>query len=241
MSSFGLIGRHLSHSFSADYFARKFASKGVQHTYKNFEFDTIQSIKDFLEHTTDLGFNVTLPYKTEIIPLLQGLSAEAQSIGAVNTLKKEAHGWMGYNTDIFGFEQSLKELPGEIPPFALIFGNGGAARAIKFVLHKNGISFLTVSRSDGDLTFPQLLKSEISRKHRFWINTTPVGQYNYPEQLLPLPYEILDSNYLLFDLIYNPDITPFLAEGKLRKSTVVNGLRMLELQAEKSFQIWTKE
>lgn len=249
MNTYGLIGKSLKHSFSQVFFEEKFKKEGLADCqYRLFELPAITDLAQLLVSEPDMrGFNVTIPYKKSILPYLDELSPEAAAIGAVNVVKlvhevkgvKEVNEvWLkGYNTDAEGFALSLKGVV--LPEKALVLGTGGAASAVSFVLRQRGIPFLQVSRSSGrgDLTYAEVTE-EVLRDYRFVINCTPVGTLGEGQRLLPLPYEALTSAHFLYDLVYNPEVTPFLEKGKQYGARTQNGLKMLHLQAEAAWRIW---
>lgn len=231
MKQYGLLGFPLGHSFSKSYFEGRL-------NYNNFQFPTVEEF--FSSKPADLaGFNVTIPYKQAIIPHLDELSLEAQQIGAVNCVKINNNTSTGYNTDVYGFEISLLELIGNKKPEALILGDGGAAKAVKFTLAKLSIPYLTVSRAS-QLNY-STLTSDIVNSHKLIINTTPLGMYPATSEKPNIDYCAIGKNHYLYDLVYNPAQTTFLAMGRKQGAAVMNGLKMLQLQAEKSYQIWTSD
>lgn len=245
MKIFGLIGKSLAHSFSQSYFEEKFEKEGLHDCqYRLFEISSIEKLPELIASEPDLcGFNVTIPYKKSVMDYLDELSSEAAEIGAVNVVRVFRVGKQvvlkGYNTDSEGFIQSLA---GEqVPSPAMVIGSGGAAAAVMHALSRLKIPFLQVSRKGGA---GQLLLSQVSAKdieaHPFLINCTPVGTYGNVDQRLTLPYEALTSKHFLYDLVYNPDVTPFLQEGLRRGARVQNGLKMLHLQAEAAWRIWNR-
>ena len=246
MPKFGLIGYPLSHSFSKRYFTDKFKVLGLEHfSYHLFPLANIGEIRQLLSSHPDLqGLNVTIPYKESVLPFLHDLSPAAEAIGAVNTISISDHRLKGYNTDVIGFESSLKDLLADAKHYsglkALVFGTGGASKAVQYVLKGLGVPCLLVSRNpkSGDHTY-QNLPPELGPEHRLWINTTPVGMYPAPEASLLLDYTKISSEHYLFDLVYNPEETVFLREGKKRGAATKNGLEMLYGQAESAWKIWT--
>jgi shikimate dehydrogenase len=239
---YGLIGRKLSHSFSPGYFNNKFMHEGIDASYEKLE---LESVADFIYLKHDVGyagFNITLPYKEEILDFLDDIDPVAAEIGAVNTIKITKQGFIGYNTDVYGFEVSLLHLisNASLISKALILGTGGGSKAVQYVFRKLGISFLTVSRSNtGDLTFQDLDK-ELMDASNLIINTTPLGMFPNVESYPNIPYEWLNVNYFMYDLIYNPEKTIFLTKGSQSGSKIKNGLEMLILQAEKAWEIWNQ-
>ena len=239
---FGLIGKRLSHSFSPGYFNSKFSREGIHAFYEKLELEQIEDFRELKRARNFSGFNVTLPYKEVIIDFLDDMDPIAAEIGAVNTIKISSQGYKGYNTDVYGFELSLLNLVGDASAIkkALILGSGGGAKAVQYVLRKLGIDFLTVSRlKAGDLTYGDIDKKLLETTHLI-VNTTPLGMFPDIETFPDIPYDLLSSNYFLFDLIYNPEKTIFLTKGWQRGSNIKNGLEMLILQAEKAWEIWNQ-
>lgn len=240
-SNFGLIGRNIAYSFSRGYFKEKFERLGLDHCqYVNFDIPNIADFPAVLENNPNLaGLNVTIPYKEAIIPFLKDLDPIAADIMAVNTIQITSKGLKGYNTDVYGFEQSLLPLLKPNHQKALILGTGGASKAIAYVLRKLNIDHRFVSRKPGSehLKYEEL-SEEIIGDYHLIINCTPLGTWPDVEVKPPLPYAAITSEHLLFDLIYNPEKTAFLKEGAKRGATITNGLKMLELQADRSWEIW---
>ncbi len=246
----GLIGYPLEHSYSERFFNERFARLGYDFVeYRNFPLEQIEDLPQLLELFPEIcGFNVTSPYKQSVMKYLTWFSEEASEVNAVNTVivkrEGESYGLYGYNTDIYGFEQSF--LP-ELEPHhkkALILGTGGAAQAVAYVLRRNGLEYSFVSRGnfEGSNTFSYGdLDSKIMQEHQIIINATPIGMYPQVNLYPPLPYEYLGEGHLLFDLIYNPAETKFLALGKSQGAKTVNGLLMLEKQAEKAWEIFEQD
>lgn len=237
MKLVGLIGRNISYSFSENYFAEKFQQENIPNVhYKTFDLKEIDKVNELFLNPDLKGFNVTIPYKEAILPFLDEMDPVAQEIGAVNCVKIENGRKIGFNTDAFGFENSLMPLLKFHHQNALILGDGGAAKAIKYCLSKHLIDFKTVTRN-GDFRFSDLTDDHIST-HSIIINCTPVGTFPDVEACPELPYESLNSQHLLYDLIYNPAKTEFLKRGEAKGAIIKNGLEMLVLQAEKSWEIW---
>lgn len=243
MRKFGLIGFPLSHSFSQKYFTEKFISEGLEAAYVNFPIESLDALDDIIRLNTDLiGLNVTIPYKTSIIPFLDEMQSCAQSIQSVNTISINRIGssWTlkGSNTDVIGFKESIEPyLRGH--DMALILGTGGAAKAAYHVLADLGLECNTVSRSldEGDFTYDDLTAEDIW-EHSIIINCTPLGMFPKVNAAPDIPYESITPEHVLFDMIYNPAETVFLEHGRRRGATCVNGLQMLERQAEESWNIW---
>lgn len=240
MNTYGLIGKTLKHSLSQVFFEEKFKKERLADCqYRLFELPEISDLAQLLASEPGLcGFNVTIPYKKSIVPFLDQLSPEAAAVGAVNVVKRVNGGCLkGYNTDSEGFALSLEGVV--LPEKALVLGTGGAASAVSFVLRQQGIPFLQVSRTSGrgDLTYAEVTE-EVLRDYRFIINCTPVGTLGEQQRLLSLPYEALTSAHYLYDLVYNPEVTPFLEKGEQYGARTQNGLKMLHLQAEAAWRIW---
>ena len=242
-SQFGLIGRNISYSFSQAYFTEKFKLLGRSDlSYKNYDIQDLNlEFKSVLTASNIKGLNVTIPYKKAVIPFLDGLDPIAAKIGAVNTIKIQDGKKIGYNTDAPGFRDSIKKVLPKGSPSALIFGTGGAAQAVAFALEDLKIPYAFVSRNSGDgvLSYASLMKEGFGTAS-ILINCTPIGTFPKVEEKLELPYSGINENFLLFDLIYNPEITSFLAEGQKRGAVVKNGYEMLENQAELAWEIWNK-
>lgn len=240
MQQFGIIGYSLTHSFSPAYFNEKFASEGINAEYLSFPITDIVQLPNILkQHPLLCGFNVTIPYKTSIIPYLHHISEEAIQIGAVNCVKIKDGKMYGYNTDHIGFATSLKPLIKQQHKKALVLGNGGSAQAVKFALTQLNIEHLSITRkpSPGTISYEQLDQSIIEERHLI-INTTPLGMYPNIDECPPILYPYIGAEHLLFDLIYNPAQTLFLQKGRAQNAVVKNGMEMLLLQAEKGWEIW---
>lgn len=240
---FGLVGRNISYSFSRKYFNEKFHKEHISDAqYVNFDIQTIAELPEKLAENPNIkGLNVTIPYKKEIISLLTKLDETAETIGAVNTIKFTDSDIIGYNTDYVGFMESIRPLLKEHHQKALILGTGGASSAIAHAFKMLGISFKFVSRSPkmGQYTYADL-GADILSEYKIIVNCTPLGTFPNVNDSPPIPYHFITSEHLLYDLIYNPSKTAFLQEGENKNATIINGLRMLELQAEKAWEIWNK-
>ncbi|HTL07909.1 MAG TPA: shikimate dehydrogenase [Chitinophagaceae bacterium] len=241
MREFGLIGFPLSHSFSKKYFTEKFLREGLADCqYENFPIEDIAALPALLQaHPSLQGFNITIPYKEKVIPFLSVQSAVVQEMGACNCVRIAGGQLTGYNTDVTGFEMSL--LPALSPHHqrALILGTGGAAKAVEYVLKKRGIHYRYVSRQGGGNRFSyEDINAAVLADYTLIVNTTPLGMYPATETCPPLPYEAISSRHYLFDLVYNPAVTKFLAEGAARGAVTKNGADMLLIQAEESWKIW---
>ena len=244
MAKFGLIGKNIDYSFSRGYFKNKFETENLSHEYVNFDLNSITIFPDLIKNDSTIkGFNVTIPYKEQIIPYLDKLDKTAKKIGAVNTIKITKKGNLkGYNTDYYGFRNSLKPLLRNQKYKALILGTGGASKAVAYALKKLNIPHKFVSRKakkEFHLTYDSL-DENIINSHQIIINCTPLGTFPDIKKYPLIPYHGITTNHILFDLIYNPAQTRFLKTGKLHGAKTINGLRMLELQAEKSWEIWNR-
>lgn len=245
MIKLGLIGFPLSHSFSVKYFRDKFQQENIQgYEYRNYPIQKIGDLKDLIRDEPDLkGLNVTIPYKKKVLPFLSHIDETARQIGAVNTLLISRGGdsvtLEGFNTDVYGFRESLSPLLETKPLAALVLGTGGASKAIEYVLKELGIACRFVSRkpASGQLHYRDLCLPVI-RQHKLIINTTPLGTYPDVSAFPDIPYDLITSEHILYDLVYNPAETRFLKLGLEKGARTSNGLRMLELQAEASWNIW---
>ena len=240
---FGLLGRNISYSFSKNYFTEKFKKLQLpNYQYLNFDIQDIKEFPEILNANPGLiGFNVTIPYKTAIIPFLDELDDTAREIGAVNTVRILKNGKLkGYNTDCYGFEHSIKPLLKKYHTKSLLLGTGGASKAIQYVLEKLHIEVTFVSRTpngSNQIKY-QDLNEEFIKENLIIVNCTPLGTFPNVANAPDIPYPFLTSNHLLYDLIYNPSETAFLKNGSLKGAITKNGLEMLELQAEKAWMIW---
>jgi shikimate dehydrogenase len=241
---YGLIGKKLSHSFSRSYFEKKFSGLGISDAvYLNFEIPVITGFPKILsDHPDLLGLNVTNPYKEEIILYLDELSEEAREIGAVNCIKISARKTKGYNTDVYGFSQSIKPFLDTSHERALVLGSGGAAKAVAYALKKIGVDVFFVSSSGkkGENSFSYAELNEIIfRSFKLIVNATPLGMFPDVDSCPTLPYEFIGAGHLCYDLVYNPAETLFLKKCRELGAQTMNGYSMLQLQAEKSWEIWT--
>jgi len=248
MKIFGLIGRKLAHSFSPQYFRQKFSNEKINDAqYRLYPLENIHEFHLLIKNNPDIaGLNVTIPYKTDIIPLLDGLSKAAKEIGAVNTIKIEFSGTdlqlIGYNTDYLGFTKSIEPHLKSYHTKALILGTGGSSKAVKFGLKQLNIDFMEVSRNPQNQNQNQMnysaLSKEVLNKYKLIINTTPLGMFPEVNKKPDIDYSFLTRQHLLYDLIYNPYKTMFLKEGEKNGCQIKNGLEMLQIQAEYSWKIW---
>ncbi|HEX5001947.1 MAG TPA: shikimate dehydrogenase [Bacteroidia bacterium] len=250
MKTLGLIGYPLSHSFSKSYFTEKFRQQGLEgdFRYENFPIEEIGLLPDLLNANPDItGLNVTIPFKVAVLPFLNKLTVEAKTVGAVNTIriKRLQHPGKieltGHNTDVAGIESVLRPFIGPIRTSCLVLGSGGASRAVCYVLKKLDLPFKIVSRNNnqGCISYSSLTP-EIIFSSKLIINTTPLGMYPDIDSAPDLPYAALTPDHYLFDLIYNPAVTLFLKKGIEHHSKILNGLTMLEEQADASWAFWNE-
>jgi shikimate dehydrogenase len=239
--TYGLIGKNINYSISKNYFTNKFIKlKSKNCSYKNFDLLNILEFEDIISKNNLNGLNVTIPYKEKVIPYLDSLDLEAKLIGAVNTIKIDSNKKLkGYNTDYIGFLNSIKIHLTKKHKKAIILGSGGASKAIVHALKKLEITSTIVSRNNlkGDLTYNDLNREDFN-SCQIIINCSPIGTYPKLNECPNIPYQYIDSRHICYDLIYNPEETQFLKKSRLNKALVINGMKMLELQAEESWKIW---
>jgi shikimate dehydrogenase len=270
---FGLIGYPLTHSFSERYFADKFRNENITDAdYRNFPLEKIEQLPELLKAHPDLhGFNVTIPYKEAILPFLTEIDSTAKEIGAVNTVVCQTSATLsltnnkesnlsktnevacrlkGYNTDVYGFRQSIKPFLASHHERALILGTGGASKAVEYVLRSIGVECVFVSRSDSAKTDSAsnrtILRYSDLNEHvmamcKFIVNCSPVGTFPNVNDAPEIPYEYITKDHFLYDLVYNPSETEFLRRGKERGAMIQNGYDMLKFQAEKAWEIFNSE
>lgn len=243
---FGIIGKYLGHSFSKQYFTEKFEKLKLNHQFHAFELTEIENFLQLLKQYQNLrGLSVTIPYKESIIPFLNEIDESARCIGAVNSVKvyteQNQLKTKGFNTDFLGFKNSIKPMLNANDKKALILGTGGASKAVAYAFEKLGIEFVFVSRTESSNCWSYSSLKGRMKQFQIIVNTTPVGMYPNVDELLELPYEELDHQHLLYDLIYNPIETMFIKMGKKQSSRTKNGLEMLFLQAELSWNIWIEK
>jgi len=241
----GLIGKKLAHSFSKKYFEEKFEKENLEgYSYDLFELDSIEKLRELMESDLNLdGLNVTIPFKESVIPFVDFVDEEAQKIGAINTIKITRKGSFfyteGFNTDVYGFRNSIKPFIKHTHERALILGTGGASKAIEFVLKNLGIDVLFVSRTPFKNQIGYEDVNENMLKHyKLIVNCTPLGMFPDIETCPEIPYQFLNETHTLIDLVYNPEKSLFLEKGEKQGTVILNGLSMLQQQAERSFEIW---
>jgi len=248
MKILGLLGYPLEHSFSKKLFDEKFKKMGRDDLeYRLFPLKKISEITGLIEKYPDLeGLNVTIPYKEAVIPFLNEIDEEAKDIGAVNTIiisRKNGEPYItGKNTDHYGFTKTLDPFIGSVHNKALVLGSGGSSKAVQYALKKMNIKYTIVSRSPtgSDQLSYMDINADVIKDHLLIINTTPVGMYPHVYQCLPIPSFYIGSQHLVIDLIYNPEETVLLCKAKRQGAVTLNGLKMLEFQAEKSWGYWEK-
>tara|TARA_B000000532_G_C18872093_1_gene408890 strand:+ start:1017 stop:1745 length:729 start_codon:yes stop_codon:yes gene_type:complete len=238
MKTYGLIGFPLNHSFSKKYFTNKFRFENIDAKYINIEIESLDCFKELVIKNNLLGLNVTIPYKSRVLDFLDYTDNTAKKIGAVNTIKIVDDKLYGYNTDVIGFEKSIKPLLDNRKD-ALILGNGGVSKAIQFILKKLEINYKIVSRNSS-FDYSDINESFINTLD-IVINTTPLGTYPKINTAPNLPYSFLNSKHLLFDVVYNPMLSLFLNKGKEQGCVIKNGLEMLQIQADESWNIWNSK
>lgn len=248
MKRYGLLGYPLTHSFSKKYFTEKFETENIDSTYENFEINSINKFPEIIKSNPEIiGLNVTIPYKEQVIPFLDELNDSARKIGAVNTIqvKRTDSGihLKGFNTDTFGFENSLKPLLKKHHKKALILGTGGASKALKYVLTNLGINFISASieeLKDNEIRYEDIDEKTMAERLLI-INATPLGTFPKTDACANIPYQFITKEHLLFDLVYNPEITQFMQNGLDKGAAVKNGYEMLLGQAKKAYEIWNSE
>ena len=278
MTTYGLIGYPLGHSFSRKFFTEKFEKEGIDAQYLNFEIPSIEEFPEIIKNNPELrGLNVTIPYKQQVMQYLDDISEEAKAIGAVNVVRIERPSpqpspimgretmrnagnkpdglpikgdmseglrgsLIGYNSDVIGFVESIRPLLKAHHKKALILGTCGASKATRYGLEKKlGMKTLFVSRSarEGMITYEEVT-AEVLKEYEVIVNCSPVGMYPHVDECPALPYEAMNENSLLYDLVYNPLETLFMKKGAEQGATVKNGLEMLHLQAIASWKFWEK-
>lgn len=246
MKKLGLLGKNIGYSFSRNYFNTKFKEEGIAEafSYENFDIQNINEFDSILKKNPELlGINVTIPYKEVVIPFLDELSEDAEAIGAVNTIKISPNGKLkGYNTDYYGFTNSLKPLLQSHHTKALILGTGGAAKSVRFGLKKLNIESVYVSReAKENCIFYAQIDDATFEEFQIIINCTPLGTSPKTELFPDIPYSFLTSKHIAFDLIYNPEKTVFLQKSEAQGAAIKNGYDMLVFQAEKAWEIWNDQ
>lgn len=242
--TFGLVGKNIAYSFSRNYFSKKFAQLKLDNcSYQNFDLSSIEDFTAIFEANSKniVGLNVTIPYKEKVGSFLDEIDTDAQNIGAINTIKiLESGAKKGYNTDVYGFSKSIEPLLKKHHKKALILGTGGASKAVAYAFDKLGIQYSFVSRvptNENQIDY-RSIDASVMDTHTILVNCSPLGTSPNIHLCPDIPYELLTSKHLLYDLIYNPSETTFLSRGKAKGAAIKNGLEMLELQAEKSWEIW---
>jgi shikimate dehydrogenase len=240
MKVYGLVGKTLQHSFSADFFSDYFVNENIVAKYQNFELEAIEQIQSVFD-IQPAGLNVTIPYKESVIPFLDELDPIAEKIGAVNTIVFDGDKKIGYNTDAFGFKQAIKPFLNNQHERALIFGTGGAAKAVASVLKEIGVDVIFISRDplgkNKHFNYSEV-NLQMLNACKLMVNCTPVGTFPNSSDYLPLPYEGIGKDHLVIDLIYNPIKSVFLQKAENQGATIMNGEGMLKAQAMKSWSLW---
>ena len=246
MIKLGLIGYPLVHSFSKKYFNEKFDNENIKNvSYQNYELKNINQLKSLIKRNSDLkGLNVTIPYKEKVIKYLDKIDEKYLNIGAVNVIKIIDNKLFGINTDYEAFKITLKEwLDNSFNSKALILGTGGSSKSVSLALKELNIDHNFVSRKKRKnvFSYEELLDIKIFSNYKLIINTTPLGMYPKINLLPNIPYRLITKNYYLYDLVYNPETTKFLEKGKRKGAKIKNGLEMLHLQAELSWNYWNQK
>ncbi|MCC2548263.1 shikimate dehydrogenase [Hymenobacter sp. BT175] len=246
MREYGLIGAALGHSFSQTYFTQKFQSLGIDDCrYELFELSNITELPALVAQRPQLaGLNVTIPYKEQVWPFLDEVAPSAARVGAVNVIEFTFDGRLvGHNTDYIGFRDSIRTFYSHAGDHAgaLVLGTGGSSKAVEVALRELGIRAWLVSRNPlaQALTYAELTP-DLIRAHPLIINTTPLGMFPKVDECPPIPYEALTPGHYLYDVIYNPSETSFMAKGREAGAQTKNGFEMLCLQAEASWRIWNR-
>ncbi len=239
--TYGLVGFPLTHSFSQRYFSEKFETQKIEASYQNFELDTIMQFPSLFQKGMYLkGLNVTIPYKESILPFLDVLDEDAKIIGAVNCIRFHQNKLIGYNTDHEGFRISIAPLIKPYHKKALIFGSGGSSKSVEFALHKMGIDYKVISRNytlENTIHYNDI-DGDILSEYKILINCTPLGMFPNIDTCLPIDFDLISVEHLLFDLVYNPTETIFLQRGREKGAMTRNGYEMLTIQADESWKIW---
>lgn len=242
MKKFGLLGRGIDYSFSPEYFQNKFEKLNLKnHDYGLIDVKDLSNIKEYINSLGLSGFNITTPYKIDIIPYIDEMDDSARIVEAVNCVKIIDGKWIGFNTDGFGFHQMIKPFLEQSHERAFILGKGGASLAIVSVLERLGVQCFYLRREaefPNELEYSQL-NDMMMNQIQVIVNCTPLGTYPNIDEKPNLPYSSINSSHFLIDLVYNPEKTAFLKEGEKQGAMILNGYDMLVWQAEKSWDIWT--
>lgn len=239
MKRFGLIGKKLGHSFSKTFFTEYFDRHTIDASYENIELPYLEGLREKLIGFN--GFNVTIPYKEVVIPFLDEIDPIAKEIGAVNTIKVVGNKWIGHNTDAFGFHQSIKPFLTNKHERAIVFGTGGASKAISYILDNIGVDIVQISRSpqEGQFAYEDVNQIMV-RNCKLIVNTTPVGMFPNIDDCIHLPFDALGDDHLVVDLIYNPEKTFLLRKAEEKGAAILNGASMLKEQALAAYKIWNE-
>lgn len=246
MDTFAILGFPLRHSFSKQYFTDKFKEENLDADFLNFELANIQELPKLLEKHSNLrGFCITIPYKQDVMQFLDEIDPLAKRIGAVNSVQiireNDQVKMVGYNTDIYGFTESLKVFLAGVKPKALILGTGGVSKAVATSFEEMGIEFQFVSRKASETCISyEMLSSDIMNKYHLIVNCTPLGTFPKNDTCPDIPYQLLSEKHFLYDVVYNPAETLFMKKGKEQGAKTHNGLKMLHLQAERNWEIWNQ-
>ena len=246
MREFGLIGYPLRHSFSQKYFEKKFKELNIENVkYSLFPISEISKINSLIANNKNLcGLNVTTPYKELVIPFLQHIDPLIIKLETVNVIKIEREDneiyLKGYNTDYLGLKKCFEELNFPENSRALILGSGGSGKTVAYVLNIMNIPYTIVSRNPKNLkqlSYRNVSESVI-KHHNIIINASPVGMFPNVNSYPTIPYSSITSQHICFDLVYNPSETIFLQKCSQAGAKILNGLKMLYVQAEEAWKIW---
>ncbi len=241
MINLGIIGYPLKHSYSKKIFNTKYLKTKIK--YENYEFKKLNKIREFIFNNNISGLNITSPHKQEIIKYLDIIDGAAKKTKSINTLKIDLKKKQikGFNTDVYGFEVSLNNFIKNQKIKAIIFGNGGVSKSVKYILEKINIEHIQISRNYKKHKSYNELNKDIFKKYKLLINCTTLGMYPKLNDKININYDFIDKNNFVFDMIYNPAKTEMLKKCEKKGAKIKNGLEMLNLQAAKSFDIWTNK
>ena len=248
MKLYGIIGYPLAQSASPAFFNKKFQDEGIDARYIPFEIESCDKLPRIIKENPELcGFNVTIPHKLNVMQYLDGISDGAKAINAVNVVKvtHDANGkaqlW-GHNSDVIGFSRSIEPLLEPHDKRALVLGTGGASKSIVYALEQLGIEVQQVSRKAGEKAIAyEDITPEIMQSHTVVVNCTPLGMVGHGiDQCPDIPYSLLDSSHILYDIVYNPENTLFLQKGATQGTRTKSGYEMWYLQALASWEIWNR-
>ncbi|PLX14139.1 MAG: shikimate dehydrogenase [Marinilabiliales bacterium] len=248
MDIYGLVGKNISHSKSPLFFNSRFKKLGIDAEYRLFDMDTVKEVEDLIKNTPNLkGLNVTIPYKRALSFLTNECSSDVKYSGSLNVLKiTETNNnkiISSYNTDVMAFEETIKKhIKNNRGIKALIFGTGGVAHSVAYVLRKLGVFYYYVSRNPLKVAHfgYNWINKDICDSFKLFVNCSPAGMYPHEDELIDIPYNYLGDSHICYDCVYNPEETQFLAKAKENGATIIGGMPMFKMQAELSWNIWMK-